>query len=130
MNEWEQGTYHQYEKLQEDGKIKTIGVNFNDTDGKITGKYVFGVKAYFDENPEERIRLGWIKHIMHNMEKYLEYNKQTQYYIKSIKVIDAYTVEDEYHIMDKTEEMMRQAEESGGGSEWVSFGDGSILWEV
>lgn len=128
MHEFEQETYWEYEKLQEDGKVKRIGINFNDFDAKITGKYVFGVKAYFDENPEERIRLGWTKHIMHNVDKYVQYNKQTQYLVKSVKVIDAYTVEDEYHVMDKTEEMMRRAEESGG---WDSvFGSDDIVWEV
>lgn len=129
MNEWEQETYWEYEKLQEDGKIKTISANFNDFDAKVTGKYVFGVKAYFDENPEERIRLGWTKHIRHNVEKYVQYNKQTQYLVKSKKIIDALTVEDEYHVMDKTEDMMRKTEESGG-SGWEIFGSDELVWEV
>jgi len=131
MNEWEQATYWQYEKLQNDGKIKTISGNFNDFDGKITGHVVFGVKAWFDENPEERIRLGWVKHIKHNVDKMgLEYNKQTQYLQRSVKIIDAYTVEDEYHVRDKTEEMMRRAEESGGASDWIMYENSTIVWGV
>lgn len=128
MHEFEQETYWEYEKLQEDGKVKRVSTNFNDFDAKITGKYVFGVKAYFDENPEERIRLGWTKHIMHNVDKYVQYNKQTQYLVKSVKVIDAYTVEDEYHVMDKTEEMMRRAEESDG-EDWI-IGSDNLVWEA
>lgn len=46
-----------YEKLDEEGKIKTIAGDYtNDADGKITGRIVMNVKAWFDENPEERIR--------------------------------------------------------------------------
>lgn len=112
MYDWEKGTYWVYEKLQEDGKIKTIAMNHNDFDGKITGHIVFGVKEWFDENPEERIRLGWTKHIKHNPEKYgIEYNKQTQYLEKTVHQIDAYTCEDVYAVKDKTEDMMRREEE-------------------
>lgn len=121
MNEWEQETYWQYEKLMDDGKIKIIAGNFNDFDAKITGKYVFGVKAYFDENPEERLRLGWTKHIHHNT-KFIEFNKQTQYLEKTVKIIDEYTIEDEYTVKDKTEEMMRRAEE-GAGDFWYESAD-------
>ena len=129
MYDWEKDTYWQYEKLQEDGKVKMIANNHNDFDAKITGKYVFGVKAYFDENPEERIRLGWTKHIMHNAEKWVTWNKQTQYLVKSVKVIDEYTVEDEYHVMDKTEEMMRRDEESVGG-DWIFSSSNDLIIEV
>lgn len=129
MNEWEKDTYWQYEKLQEDGKVKSISINFNDFDAKITGKYVFGVMAYFDENPEERIRLGWTKHIMHNADKWVQYNKQTQYLLKHVRIIDPYTVEDVYEVLDKTEEMMRRAEESGGG-DWISSGSDDLVWEA
>ena len=112
MYDWEKGTYWLYEKLQEDGKIKTIAGNHNDFDGSITGYIVFGVKEWFDENPEDRIRLGWTKHIKHNPEKYgIEYNKQTQYLEKTVRQIDAYTCEDMYEVKDKTEDMMRREEE-------------------
>ena len=120
----EEKTWWQYEKLQENGKIKTAPIN--DYDGKITGHIVFGVKAWFDEHPEEARRLGWVKHIKHNVEKWITYNKQTQYLIVSKKVIDEYTYEDEYTIMDKTEDMMRRAEESGSGY----YYDDDIIWEV
>lgn len=122
MNEWEKETYWQYEKIQDDGKIKTIAANHNDFDGKITGHIVFGVKAWFDENPEERLRLGWTKHIMHNTKK-IEYNHQTQYLEKSTKIIDQYTVEDIYTVREKTEDMMRRAEEGSGDFWYDNFDD-------
>lgn len=128
MAEWEKGTYWSYERLKEDGKIETVGINKNDFDGSITGHIVFGVKEWFDEHPEERVRLGWVKHIHHNPEKYgIEYNKQTQYLEKTVKRIDAYTCEDEYEVKYKTEDMMRRAEESG----YIPDGwdqSGSIIW--
>lgn len=124
MNEWEQETYWQYEKIMEDGKLKTIAANHNDYDGKITGHIVFGVKAWFDENPEERIRLGWTKHIHHST-KFIEFNKQTQYLEKTVKIIDEYTIEDEYTVKDKTEEMMRRAEEGAGDWWYESVDDDS-----
>ena len=114
MNEWERATWWSYEKLKEDGKIESVNTNKNDFDGSITGHVVFGVKEWFDENPAERIRLGWVKHIHHNPEKMgIEYNKQAQYLEKTVKRIDAYTCEDEYEVKYKTEDMMRRAEESG-----------------
>lgn len=91
-----------YEKLDEDGNVKYCPMN--DSKGEITGKFIINLPAYFDENPEERIRLGWIKHIEH-YEKEVEYNRQTQYLQRSYKQIDEYTIEDEYHILDKTEEI-------------------------
>ncbi len=111
-----------YEKLDENGKVKSAPVN--DYDGKITGHIVFGVKAWFDENPEERKRLGWVKHIQHET-KDIEYNKRTQYLVPSIKQVDEYTIEDEYHIMDKSEEMMR-LEELTHNSFWDS--DDVYVW--
>lgn len=108
-----------YEKLQEDGKVKSVNINQNDYDGKITGHFVFGVKEWFDENPEERKHLGWVKHITHDT-KDIEYNKQSQYLMKEVRTIDEYTVEDVYHVMYKTEDMMRSAEI--GDYEWFTFG--------
>lgn len=128
MNDWEKGTFWSYEKLGEDGKVKSIHANKNDFDGEITGHIIFGVKEWFDENPEEARRLGWQKHIKHNPEKYgIEYNKQTQYLEKSTKRIDAYTYEDVYTIKYKTEDMMRRAEENGYISDgWE--GDGIVFY--
>ena len=112
-----------YEKLDENGKVKYAPPN--DADGKITGRHVFGLKAWFDENPEEARRLGWIKHIEHKT-KDIEYNRQTQFLVNGIKTIDEYTVEDEWHIMDKSEEMMRLEET---GCTWFDD-DGIVTWGV
>ena len=92
-----------YEKLDEEGNIKRCPMN--DSKGEITGKFIVGLQEYFDENPEERIRLGWTKHIYHDP-KEIEYNHQTQYLERSCIQIDEYTVEDVYYVLDKTEEMM------------------------
>lgn len=128
MADFDQATYWQYEQLQADGTVKIVGTNRNDFDAKITGKYVFGVKEYFDENPEEAHRLGWVKHIMHNAEKWINYNKQTQYLVRTTKTIDAYTYEDVYLIMDKTEDMMRAAEEAVDG--WMTYDSDGFRWVV
>lgn len=117
--------YH-YEKI-EDGRIKACPMN--DPNGSITGHIVMNVPAWFDENPEERIRRGWIKHINHYPSE-IEYDKQTQYLVKSVKEIDEYTVEDVYNALDKSEEMMLLEEMldalnyMGGG---FIFTDGGIL---
>ena len=96
-----------YEKLDENYKKKWLPMN--DFDGKITGKIVFGLKAWMDENPEERKRLGWIKHI-HFEKKEIEekwpHNPHSQYLMASTRQIDAYTIQDDYHVVDKSEEMM------------------------
>lgn len=112
-----------YQKVDENGKIKWAPLN--DYDGKITGHIVFGVKAWFDEHPEERKALGWIKHIRHDT-KDIVYNKRTQYLVPSIKNIDEYTVEDEYHIMDKSEEMMRLEELCRNNA--FLFDDDVVTW--
>lgn len=114
-----------YEKLDENGKIQYAPMN--DFDGKVTGHIVFGVKAWFDENPEERKRLGWIKHL-YKETKDIEYNRRTQYLVKSVKQIDEYTIEDEYHIMDKSEEMMRLEELTGHSNFWDGD-DSVVVWE-
>ena len=110
-----------YQKLDENGRIKYAPTN--DFDGSITGHIVFNVTAWFDENPEERKRLGWVKHIRHDT-KDIEYNRQTQYLINATKQIDEYTVEDDWKIMDKSEEMMRLEELTG--PTWV-FNDNNII---
>lgn len=114
-----------YEKLDEDMKIKYCPTN--DPDGKITGKIVMNVPAYFDENPEERIRLGWIKHIHYNkeeIEEKVQYNPQTQYLITSQRNIDDYTIEDAFNVIDKSEEMLLFEDMAGlywGESQTISF---------
>lgn len=96
-----------YEKLDEKGRIRTAPMN--DADGKITGRHVFNLKAWLDENPDEARRLGYIKHITHST-KDIEYNHATQYLVNSPRRIDEYTVEDDWKIMDMSEEQMRLAE--------------------
>lgn len=96
-----------YEKYNEDYTVEWCPMN--DADGKITGHIVMGLKAWFDENPEERKRLGWIKHISltrEEIEEKYEYNHQTQYLSRAIRQIDEYTIENVYYVMDKSEEMM------------------------
>lgn len=119
-----------YEKLDEDFKVKHCPMN--DYDGSITGLKgcaVLGVKQWFDENPEERIRLGWIKHIEHSP-KDIEYNKGSQYLVKGIREIDPFTVEDVYNIFDKSEEQMALEELLEGVD---MYGDGIVImgedWE-
>lgn len=78
----------------------------NDYDGSVTGHIVMGTKFWFDENPEERKRLGWVKHIYCEKEDLPEYNPLTQYLIKVEKHIDEYTIQDEYQVIEKSEEML------------------------
>lgn len=98
---------YDYEKIV-DGKLKTVGEYTIDHDRSITGKFVVNVKAYFDENPEERIRLGWTKHI--HPDASLIYDRQTQYLVTLPKQVDAFTIVDEYHALPKTEEMLELEE--------------------
>ena len=88
-----------------DENLKTVHCPQNDIDGKITGHIVLGLPLWFDENPEERKRLGWIKVIHHSRDE-MDYNRQTQYCVPALRTIDEYTVEEYYNVMDKTEEMM------------------------
>lgn len=102
-------TYH-YEKWNEEEKrLESIFSDFNnDPDGHITGIVVMNVKAWFDENPEERKRLGWIKHYTYEKpeDTGVEYDPQTQYYTIMQRKIDEYTVEDVYYVKDKSEEQL------------------------
>ena len=96
-----------YEKLDENYDVITCPVN--DHDGSVTGHIVFGVKQWFDENPEERIRRGWIKHNHFTKEEIqarYTFDSQSQYLLARTRQVDEYTVEDEYYVMDKSEEMM------------------------
>lgn len=98
-----------YEKLNAEGKMETVYVGRNDTDGKLTGHIVMNVRAWFDENPAERIKRGWTKHIIFSSEeikKKAPYNPRTQYLVVSQKQVDEWTVEDEFHVVDKSEEMI------------------------
>lgn len=98
---------YSYEKYNDDFTVRYCPQN--DVDGKITGRIIIDLRSWFDENPEERKRLGWIKHIYLSQEEIderYEYNHQTQYLVKAERQIDEYTIEDGYFVMDKSEEMM------------------------
>lgn len=115
-----------YEKLDENGKVKWAPQN--DADGKITGRHVFGLKAWFDENPEERKRLGWIKHIQHKA-KDVEYNRATQYIVNAVKNVDEWTVEDNWVVVDLSEEQMRLREVGIRGDwDFVDSDSDVLVW--
>lgn len=96
--------YWTYEKINENHEPELLPIN--DWDGEITGKIIIDLKSYFDENPELRKSLGWIKHIKLERKDYENFDSQTQNIMFSSKKIDDYTIQDEYHIVDKTEEQM------------------------
>ena len=101
--------FWRYEKLDENNKMQYCPAN--DTDGSVTGRIVIGVKAWFDENPEEARKRGWIKHLYYESHEefkadYPDYNPATQYQVKSTVHLDEFTVKDVYHFIDKTDEMM------------------------
>lgn len=111
---------YSYEKLV-DGKLKTVNEYTIDSDKSITGKFIINVKAYFDENPAERIRLGWTKHIHPDRE--LIYDKQTHYVVVTPKQIDEYTIIDEYHALPKSEEMLELEEMLESIGVWFDSSD-------
>lgn len=101
--------FHRYEKIGENDKLQYCPVN--DPDGSITGHIVMNVKAWFDENPEEAHRLGWIKHLYYNdheefKKDYPDYDPAANYYVQTTEKVDDYTIKDVYHAIPKTEEMM------------------------
>ena len=100
-------TTYTYEKLV-DGKLRTANEYTIDHDKSLTGKFVVNAKAYFDENPDERIRLGWTKHI--HPDSTLVYDKQTHYLVVLPKQVDEFTIVDEYHALPKSEEMLELEE--------------------
>lgn len=124
--------FRRYIQLK-DGKIKVCPMN--DYDGEITGKIIFNIPAYFDENPDEAKRLGWTLHKRRSSEeikKLVEWDPRTQYLVTTMKQVDEWTVEDEYHVMDKSEEMMRLEELNQaqtyytGGIEFESYDWGEL----
>lgn len=108
---------HRYERYV-DGNIE--GAPISDIDAKITGHHIVNLKAWLDENPEERIKLGYIKHIY---ESDPEYDRQTEFVTVRTNVIDEYTVEDITIVKKKSEEMM-EAEELGSHLRMGTF----IVW--
>ena len=115
----------------EDGKVKVCPQN--DYEGKITGKIVFNIPAYFDENPEERKRLGWILHrqlTRKEIKARVEWDERSQVVVTTPKWVDEWTVEDEPHVMDKSEEMMLREELSTTSSGYANFAYYDIDGEV
>ena len=94
---------YRYEKYTDDDKIITCPID--DKDRTITGKYILNVIAYFDENPEERKRLGWIKHYYSDPSE-IDYNPKSQFLVTSTEAIDEYTVKDVYNVLNKSEEQL------------------------
>ena len=102
-----------------------------DLDGAITGhRGIFDLPSWLDENPEERIRLGFIKHIRADRDA-VEYNPQTQYLTRSVRTIDAHTVEDVWTVLDKTEDMLLMEELAAGlhGNESIMVGPSVMFFE-
>ena len=106
---------YRYQKLDENNNIQYCPIN--DYDGSITGigHCIIGLKAWFDENPEERKRLGWIQHWeyenMKEVKKDLpDYDPVRHYLMKSEVTVDQYTTKDKYVIIEKTEEMLELEE--------------------
>lgn len=115
-----------YEKLNDDGKTITVGTWTIDSKREYTGQYVVNVKAWFDEHDGYWQEHGWTKHIVwedKEIKKKWPHNAQTQILIKEVKRVDAHTVEDDYHIVDKSEEMMRLQEML----DVVAWGDGNVI---
>ena len=56
-----------------------------------------------------------------------EWDKQRQYLVRSLKTIDEWTVEDVYHVMDKSEEMML-LEEISQSTGTLGFMDTGIVF--
>ena len=109
---------YRYEKMDEN--LKLISCPMDDKDGSVTKqaivypdgtvgyKCILNVPKFFDENPEIRKSLGWVKHISYSDEEIKERwpHTQSQYLVQSTKQVDEFTVEDEYHVLNKSEEMM------------------------
>ena len=96
-----------YEKLDKDGKLKQCPIN--DLKAEETGKFIINLPQYFDENPEERIQRGWIKHYtktVKEIKEEIQFDPVSQFVVSTPRMIDEYTCEDEYHVIDKSEEQL------------------------
>lgn len=125
-----------YEKLDENYNKQFCPMN--DLDGKITGRPgIVGLKAWFDENPEERKRLGWIKHIEHDAKDQLgEYDAMTNYPVCTRKQVDEYTIEDDWRLLPISEELRVFVEMANTMGLSISYGllaedgNGGVLYHV
>lgn len=77
----------------------------DDKDGSITGYPRIGLARWFNENPEKRKELGYIKHLVPDIND-IEYNHQTQFIMTDVAQVDEWTVTDVYHVRNKSEEML------------------------
>lgn len=118
-----------YEKLDEEGKKITVTNYTIDSKKEYTGQFVFNVKAWFDEHPDEWVARGWTKHIHYETKEIKQkwpHNAQTQILLKGINRVDEHTIEDVYYVLDKSEEMMRLQELLGVVDAWgdsvITFG--------
>ena len=112
-----------YEKLDENMELQRCPQD--DKDGSVTGRIIINLPKWMDENPEERIRLGWIKHLTKDTDE-LEYNRQTQFVVGTVVQVDEHTVEDVYHVLNKSEEQLLfedMLEVATGGSGGFIFSD-------
>lgn len=122
---------HSYIKLKDDMSVEYCPRN--DVDGSVTGHIVYEVAAWFDENPEERKKLGWIKMIYADRDE-VEYDNQTQYLVRATEQVDEWTIREVFYPLDKSEEMMLLEDmlESLGYSNgesllhWAGFEEGEI----
>lgn len=114
-----------YEKMGEDLKIERCPQD--DKDGKVTGKCIINLPKWFDENPAERIRLGWTKHITYDDKEIKEKwpHTQSQYLVSSPRQVDEYTIEDDYRVLDKSEEQMLFEEMLS-----VAMGGDGVVWSL
>lgn len=108
-----------YEKLDEEGKVKRADTYTNDYDGKMTGRYVINVKAWFDEHPDEWVARGWTKHFTWDNKEIKEKwpHEANEALIRSTKRIDEHTIEDDYHVVQMSEAMLAASELGGYG--WI-----------
>jgi hypothetical protein len=110
-----------YERLDENYNVVTCPQD--DKEGKYTGYPVLNLPRWYDENPDKWKEHGWTKHITHEPSE-VNYNKQTQYLVNSPKRIDEYTIEDEFHVLDKSEEQLlfeEMLEVAEGGMSGIYF---------
>lgn len=104
---------YEYKRFDEDGDLEYAPSC--DYDGKITGKIIYNLHQYFEENPEEYIRLGYTKYILN--ENYPIDYKGNQLVLTEYKNIDEHTIKAIYHVIDAPEEriLIDQLLNSPGG---------------
>ena len=111
---------YEYEKFDpETGDAKTCPMD--DKTGEITGKFIINLPKWFDENPEERKRLGWVKHIHHDEDELPDYDPQTQFVVRSVSAVDEFTVEDVLHVLEKSEDQL-------AFEEMLSVASSGFMW--